>query len=73
MVFRSTACSQTPEPLAPEVFEPGRRQLSVADSVLDWTALSRGEHVLYVLPTGGGKTIVATSITERAVERWTMA
>jgi DNA repair protein RadD len=33
------------------------------------TALGRGEHVLYVLPTGGGKTVVATSITERAVER----
>jgi DNA repair protein RadD len=33
------------------------------------TKLGRGEHVLYVLPTGGGKTVVATSITERAVER----
>ena len=33
------------------------------------TELGRGEHVLYVLPTGGGKTIVATSIIERAVAR----
>ena len=33
------------------------------------TELARGEHVLYVLPTGGGKTIVATSIIERAVAR----
>jgi superfamily II DNA or RNA helicase len=33
------------------------------------TALGRGERVLYVLPTGGGKTVVAARLIERAVER----
>jgi DNA repair protein RadD len=33
------------------------------------TRLDRGEHVLFTLPTGGGKTVVATAIIERAVER----
>ena len=32
-------------------------------------ALANGENVLFALPTGGGKTLVATDITERAVER----
>lgn len=27
------------------------------------------ERVLYVLPTGGGKTVIATNIIERAVHR----
>ena len=31
--------------------------------------IARAGKALYVLPTGGGKTIVATSIIERAVER----
>jgi DNA repair protein RadD len=33
------------------------------------TRLDRGKHVLFTLPTGGGKTVVATAIIERAVER----
>lgn len=33
------------------------------------TRLERGEHVLYVLPTGGGKTVVAAAIVQRAAER----
>ena len=31
--------------------------------------IERGEHVLYVLPTGGGKTVVAAAIVQRAAER----
>jgi superfamily II DNA or RNA helicase len=33
------------------------------------TRLARGEHVIYVLPTGGGKTVIAARVIERAVER----
>ena len=32
------------------------------------TALDEGEKVLYVLPTGGGKTVVLAKIIERAVQ-----
>lgn len=32
------------------------------------TALDEGEKVLYVLPTGGGKTVVLANIIERAVQ-----
>ena len=31
--------------------------------------IEKAVKALYVLPTGGGKTVVATSIIERAVER----
>ena len=31
--------------------------------------LERATKALYVLPTGGGKTVIATSVIERAVER----
>jgi superfamily II DNA or RNA helicase len=32
------------------------------------TALDKGEKVLYVLPTGGGKTVVLAKIIERALQ-----